>query len=56
MLQGACKYGDSCWYFHPKPDGVNPALAAPGKGLHFSLSSVLFTHLVVPTSMLLGAT
>ncbi|GJN06150.1 hypothetical protein PR202_ga23850 [Eleusine coracana subsp. coracana] len=29
---GTCKYGDSCRYFHPKPDGVNPALAAPGLG------------------------
>lgn len=29
---GACKYGDSCRYFHPKPNGVNPALAAPGLG------------------------
>ncbi|KAJ1283091.1 hypothetical protein BS78_03G102000 [Paspalum vaginatum] len=29
---GTCKYGDSCRYFHPKPDGVNPALAAPGPG------------------------
>ncbi|XP_021311128.1 zinc finger CCCH domain-containing protein 3 isoform X1 [Sorghum bicolor] len=29
---GTCKYGDSCRYFHPKPDGVNPALAAPGSG------------------------
>ncbi|XP_066308603.1 zinc finger CCCH domain-containing protein 3-like isoform X3 [Miscanthus floridulus] len=27
---GTCKYGDSCRYFHPKPDGVNPALAASG--------------------------
>ncbi|XP_066308600.1 zinc finger CCCH domain-containing protein 3-like isoform X1 [Miscanthus floridulus] len=29
---GTCKYGDSCRYFHPKPDGVNPALAASGPG------------------------
>ncbi|AQK89641.1 C2H2 and C2HC zinc fingers superfamily protein [Zea mays] len=34
---GACKYGDSCRYFHPKPNGVNPALAAPGKAF-FSYS------------------
>ncbi|XP_039813809.1 zinc finger CCCH domain-containing protein 3 isoform X2 [Panicum virgatum] len=35
---GTCKYGDSCRYFHPKPDGVNPSLAAPGNvlGAHTS--------------------
>ncbi|PAN31622.1 hypothetical protein GQ55_5G436500 [Panicum hallii var. hallii] len=29
---GTCKYGDSCRYFHPKPDVANPSLAAPGPG------------------------
>ncbi|GJN37810.1 hypothetical protein PR202_gb26801 [Eleusine coracana subsp. coracana] len=32
LALGTCKYGDSCRYFHPKPDGVNSALAAPGLG------------------------
>uniref|UniRef100_A0A453ELP7 C3H1-type domain-containing protein n=1 Tax=Aegilops tauschii subsp. strangulata TaxID=200361 RepID=A0A453ELP7_AEGTS len=30
MLQGTCKFGDACRYFHPKPHAVNPALAPSG--------------------------
>ncbi|XP_066311687.1 zinc finger CCCH domain-containing protein 3-like isoform X2 [Miscanthus floridulus] len=43
---GACKYGDSCRYFHPKPDGVNPALAAPGNilGVHILLGQPAACH------------
>jgi hypothetical protein len=31
MLQGTCKFGDACRYFHPKPHAVNPALAPSGE-------------------------
>ncbi|KAM3329787.1 hypothetical protein ACQJBY_022094 [Aegilops geniculata] len=30
MLQGTCKFGDACRYFHPKPHAVNPAFAPSG--------------------------
>nr|XP_051224159.1 zinc finger CCCH domain-containing protein 3 isoform X1 [Lolium perenne] len=29
MLQGTCKFGDGCRYFHPKPHAVSPAALAP---------------------------
>ncbi|OEL15169.1 Zinc finger CCCH domain-containing protein 3 [Dichanthelium oligosanthes] len=56
MLQGTCKYGDSCRYFHPKPGGANPSLAAPGKGLgqKFDIGNVSFLCHVF-TGNVLGA-